>query len=331
MTRLGRPLAMLVGSLVLSLGCSTGEHAPRQQTTRAQWGSGMRALKPSDRVIVLERRFAARQPEVFAALTEPPSLRQWMGTHEMALVSCEVDLRAGGSFRYTFRRGTRTMEVRGAYESVDPPHRFVYAESYDFSPLQLTVTTELTGAADGTTVRQTLSYKSRSDRDGDFDGVASSSAEAFTRLDRYLESRRGRVSFALEKSIEIEEAPAAVWEVLTRPEWIERWLGTRVRSRWQVGEPIAFEYSWEGKTFEDKGVVRELRREEVFAYTYWSGFSGLPDEPHNYSLITFQLTPNRGGTTLALRHEQIANERMRDHSDRNWDETLRTIRDLATK
>lgn len=291
----------------------------------------MRALKPSDRVTVLERRFAARQPEVFAALTEPPSLRQWMGTAEMALVGCDVDLRAGGTFRYTFRRGARTMEVRGAYESVDDPHRFVYAESYDFSPLQLTVTTELTGAADGTTLRQTLTYESKSDRDGDFDGVASSSAEAFTRLDRYLESRRGGVSVALAKSIEIEAAPPAVWEVLTRPESIERWLGTRVRSSWLVGEPIVFEYSWEGKALEDKGVVRELRREEVFAYSYWSGLSGLPDEPHNYSLITFQLAPNQGGTTLALRHEQIANERMRDHSDQNWDETLRSIRNLARR
>ncbi|MGH8252218.1 MAG: SRPBCC family protein [Steroidobacteraceae bacterium] len=329
MTRFGRPLATLVGSLVLSLGCATGEQAASQQTALVQWGSGMRALKPSEKVIVLERRLAARPPEVFAALTEPPSLRQWMGTAEMALISCDVDLRAGGSFRYTFRRGARTMEVRGAYESVEAPHRFVYAESYDFSPLRLTVATELTDAADGTTLRQTLIYKSKGDRDGDFDGVAASSAEAFTRLDRYLEARRGGVSVALAKSIEIEAAPLAVWDVLTRPESIERWLGTRVRSSWQVGEPIVFEYSWEGKAFEDKGVVRDLRRGEVFAYTYWSGLSGLPDEPHNYSLITFELTPSHGGTTLALRHEQIANERMRDHSNKNWDETLRTIRDLA--
>ncbi|MGQ0766466.1 MAG: SRPBCC family protein [Gemmatimonadota bacterium] len=291
----------------------------------------MHALKPSETLTVLERRFAARQSKVFEALTQPTYLFSWLGTAEMALVSCEVDLRAGGTFRYTFRRGARTMEVRGTYESVHAPHRFVYSESYDFSPLQLTVTTELTTASDGTALRQTLQYESRRDRDEDFDGVVSSSAEAFARLDRHFETERGGVSLSLARSIQLAAAPRAVWEVLTRADLVERWLGTRVRSSWRVGEPIVFEFSWEGRTFEDKGVVREVVPEQILAYTYWSGLSGLPDEPHNYSLITFQLTQDDGGTTLALRHEQIASAQMRDHSEKNWDGSLLSIGALAEK
>jgi uncharacterized protein YndB with AHSA1/START domain len=327
----GAPTVLLVGCLTLSLGCATGERVPAQQTSLVPWGSGMRALKPSENTTVLERRFAARPAEVFEAMTSPPSLLLWLGRPEMALDRADVDLRPGGSFRYVFRRGARTLEVRGAYESVDAPHRFVYAESYDFSPLQLTVTTEFTPAADGTSFRQTLTYKSQGERDEDFDGVVTSSADAFTRLDQYLASRRGGLSFALAKSVRIAAAPSAVWEVLTSPDSIERWLGTRVRSSWQVGAPIVFEFSWDGKTFEDRGIVRDIRREEVFAYSYWSGLSGLPDEPQNYSLISFHLSPDGGGTMLSLRHEHIATDRMRDHSDKNWDETLRTIREMAER
>jgi uncharacterized protein YndB with AHSA1/START domain len=55
---------------------------------------------PTDREIVLARNFAAPLDLVFAALTTPDLLRRWYGARGWNLVSCEIDLRVGGAWRY---------------------------------------------------------------------------------------------------------------------------------------------------------------------------------------------------------------------------------------
>ncbi len=57
------------------------------------------ATKPSERETVLTRRFAAPPQAVFDVLTKPQHLLQWMKTSSMSLVACDVDFKAGGSFR----------------------------------------------------------------------------------------------------------------------------------------------------------------------------------------------------------------------------------------
>ncbi len=153
----------------------------------------MRAAKPSDREILLTRTFAAPRQTVFDALTQADQLVRWMKATNMSLVACEVDLRAGGSFRYAFQRpsGSR-IEVRGSYQTIDAPRRFVYRESYDFSPLKVLVTTALDQAGSGTVFKQTLAYSSRRERDDDFDGVVKSATEAYANLERYLGSLERR-------------------------------------------------------------------------------------------------------------------------------------------
>jgi uncharacterized protein YndB with AHSA1/START domain len=97
----------------------------------------------------------------------------------MSLVTFEAELRAGGAFRYVFQRpsGAR-LEMRGVYEEVDPPHRWVHTETYDFSPLTLLVTTVLDEVRGKTVLPQTILYSSKEQRDGDFDAVASSSVRS---------------------------------------------------------------------------------------------------------------------------------------------------------
>ena len=151
----------------------------------------MQVTKPSDREIVLMRTFAAPRQTVFDALTQANHLVHWLKPTNMSLVTCEIDLRAGGSFRYVFQRpsGAR-IEVRGAYKTVDPPHRFAYTETYDFSPLKVVVTTALDQVGRDTVFKQTLAYLSKHERDDDFDSVATSAAEVYANLGRYLESSR---------------------------------------------------------------------------------------------------------------------------------------------
>lgn len=182
-----------VAVLLLLMGCSRGDRPisdaspqhDRPLTVKQE--SAMQATKPSDTEIQLTQTFAASRETVFAALTKVEHLGAWMRSTAMVLVNCEVNLRVGGRLRYVFERPNgRKIEVRGTFETVDPPHRFVYTETYDFSPLKVLVTTSLEEAGEKTIFKQTLRYSSKQERDEDFPGVATSSNQAYARLDRYL-------------------------------------------------------------------------------------------------------------------------------------------------
>lgn len=149
----------------------------------------VRVTKASDRETVVAGSFDVAQHVLFAAITQPEHLKQWMNAGGMSLSAVDVDRRADGSFRYVFRRPSgKTIEVRGAYRTYDPPRRFSYRESYDFSPLEIDVSTALEELGSSTRFTQTLHYFSTRERDEDFDGVATSSREAYSNLMRYLRS-----------------------------------------------------------------------------------------------------------------------------------------------
>ena len=80
--------------------------------------------------------------------------------------------------------------MRGAYKAVDPPNRFEYVETYDFTPLKLNVTTTLNQAGSDTVFTQKIVYASKQERDGDFDSVSTSASEVYERLSQYLASPR---------------------------------------------------------------------------------------------------------------------------------------------
>jgi len=130
----------------------------------------MQVEKTPNHGIVLTQTLAEPCDAVFAVLTEAGHLPRWTKSAGMSLVTCDVDLRVGGSFRYVFQRSSGfKIEVRGAYQEVEPPRRFVYTESYDSSPITILVTTTLDTTSEGTLFRQTLRYASTQERDEDFD------------------------------------------------------------------------------------------------------------------------------------------------------------------
>jgi uncharacterized protein YndB with AHSA1/START domain len=175
-SEVGKLAAFLITVACIRVGAITSE---RQGT--------LHVAKPSDTEIVLTRSFPARREVVFAALTEAAHRSRWMTPTDMTLVTCEVDVRVGGSLRYVFERPSgRRLEVRGVFEVVEPPGRFVYMESYDFSPLKVLVTTILDRAEEKTVFTQTLRYASRRERDEDFTSVATSASEVYDTLERYL-------------------------------------------------------------------------------------------------------------------------------------------------
>jgi uncharacterized protein YndB with AHSA1/START domain len=133
----------------------------------------------------------------------------------------------------------------------------------------------------------------------------------------------------LKKTISMKAPTAKVWETLTNPGLIKQWLyGTNTISDWKVGSPILFTGNWQGSEYKDKGTILDLEAERILRYNYWSAFSGLPDNPENYSIIAFDLTPQDNDTLLTLTQTNFANETMYNHSEINWDATLDTMKKL---
>lgn len=136
----------------------------------------------------------------------------------------------------------------------------------------------------------------------------------------------------LKKTININTPASKVWDALTNPDLIKVWLfGTKVITDWKAGSQILFTGNWQGTDYADKGTILKFDKEKEFQYSYWSGFSGLPDKLENYAIITFQLIPKDNSTILTLTTSNIANETMYEHSDKNWDTTLELMKNIIEK
>lgn len=136
----------------------------------------------------------------------------------------------------------------------------------------------------------------------------------------------------LRKAVNINAPASKVWEALVTPAWIKQYLfGTNTISDWKVGSPIVFTGTWEGKEYKDKGTILKFEKEKMLQYDYWSGFSGLPDVPGNYSIITFELSSHAGQTTLSLTQNNFVDEKSLEHSGKNWEGVLQTMKGLLEK
>lgn len=128
-------------------------------------------------------------------------------------------------------------------------------------------------------------------------------------------------------------APASlVWDALTNPAQIKQYLfGTNVTTNWQVGSPIIYRGSWEGKEYEDKGEILEIEPGKLLVSTFWSSLGGLPDMPENYQTVSYELSPEGNRTYLTITQDNNATEVDARHSEQNWGMVLDGIRKLLEK
>jgi uncharacterized protein YndB with AHSA1/START domain len=85
--------------------------------------------RTSDLEFVVRRTFNAPARLVFEAWTKPELLKRWWAPKSlgMSLLSCEADVRAGGTYRFVFgQNGSETMAFYGRYLEVIPPSRLVW-------------------------------------------------------------------------------------------------------------------------------------------------------------------------------------------------------------
>jgi uncharacterized protein YndB with AHSA1/START domain len=124
---------------------------------------------PSDCEVQVTRRFDAPRRMVFEALTTPALLQRWMhGPNGWTLAVCEVDLRAGGRFRYVWRKPDgREMGAGGIFRDIAAPERIVHTELFDddWTGGEAVVTSTLVERDGRTTLTVTMRYASQAARD----------------------------------------------------------------------------------------------------------------------------------------------------------------------
>ena len=132
---------------------------------------------------------------------------------------------------------------------------------------------------------------------------------------------------AASASTTIHATKADVWTALTTPDILKQYFfGADVKSTWLPGEPITFSGSYEGKAYEDKGVIRESERNRILSFTHWSALSGAPDTPENYHIVTISLDGSDGRTAVRLTQENQDGEAVsgesRQQLEKNWNMVL---------
>ena len=133
----------------------------------------------------------------------------------------------------------------------------------------------------------------------------------------------------IEVNVTIHADISVVWDALVNPDVIrEYFFGTEAVSSWEVGEPIMFRGIWEGKSYEDKGIILKNETEKEFQYTYWSSMSGTTDAPDNYATITYKVQSKGKETLLTVIQTGFASEEQKEHSKQNWTMVLENIKSI---
>ncbi|MEK1894266.1 MAG: SRPBCC family protein [Rhizobium sp.] len=141
----------------------------------------------SERELVVTRTFNGPVRLVFDAWTKPELFKLWWAPKSsgVPLLSCEMDVRTGGSYRIAFGHdASGSMAFFGKYLEVSPPSRLVWTNDESDDAAVTTVTFE---EEDGRTrlVLQEL-YPSKEALDEAFVGMEDAMPEQFEQLDELL-------------------------------------------------------------------------------------------------------------------------------------------------
>lgn len=148
-----------------------------------------------DREIIMTRSFNAPRKLVFEAFTKPELVKRWLlGPPGWSMPVCEIHLRAGGKYRWVWKRdsdGTE-MGMGGVYREIVVPERIVSTEKFDdaWYPGEAVGTILLVEQGGMTSLTQTMLYESREARDGVLQSPMESGVRAsYDRLEELLASK----------------------------------------------------------------------------------------------------------------------------------------------
>jgi uncharacterized protein YndB with AHSA1/START domain len=150
--------------------------------------------RKSERELVVTRTINGPARLVFEAWTKPELFKRWWVPKSlgMSLLSCELDVRVGGSYRLEFGHdASQSMAFFGRYLEVTPHSRLVWTnEESDEGPVT-TVTFEEQGGKTLLVLHEL--YPSKEALDAAGTGAADALGETFQQLDELLVTLGERV------------------------------------------------------------------------------------------------------------------------------------------
>jgi uncharacterized protein YndB with AHSA1/START domain len=157
--------------------------------TSQQQAQAATITTPTDREIHIERVFEAPRDRVFAAFTDPELIPAWWGPRDTTTVVDQMDVRAGGSWRFVARNadGSETG-FRGTYREVTPPERIVQTFEWEGMPGHVSVeTATFEDLGERTRIVTTSIFHTTEERDGMLgSGMERGMNETYARLDELL-------------------------------------------------------------------------------------------------------------------------------------------------
>ena len=142
--------------------------------------------RKSERELVVTRTFNGPARLVFEAWTTPELFRQWWVPKSlgMSLLSCEMDVRVGGTYRLEFAHGDSQAAFFGTYKEVAPHSRLVWTNEESDEGSVTTVTFAEKGGK--TLVVMHELYPSKEALDAAGTGASDAMGESFEQLDELL-------------------------------------------------------------------------------------------------------------------------------------------------
>lgn len=135
------------------------------------------------------------------------------------------------------------------------------------------------------------------------------------------------------RSVHIDTSPEAVWEVITQPAQIKKWMAETpldIDTTWEPGSPITISGPWYKTQFENKGKVLCFDPPSRLSYTHLSSLSRLADDTENQTIYDFTLTSKDGtGTELTFTAKQFATSAIYHHLAFYWTVVIHKIKAVA--
>lgn len=136
-------------------------------------------------------------------------------------------------------------------------------------------------------------------------------------------------TYSAQTSITINAAIDKVWEALTDPQVVKKYLhNTTMKTDWSVGGPITWSGEWNGKSYEDKGTVLKFEPKRLISTSHWSPRSDTKDMPENYHIVTYELSESSDQTTITLTQSNCPSQEGADNMIiKGWKPILQTIKE----
>ena len=145
-------------------------------------------VRKSDRELLVTRTFDAPTHIVFEAWSKPELFQRWWipKSAGLSLVSCDMDIRTGGTYRLVFSHPDfdQPMAFFGTYREVTPNERIVWMNEESDEGAVTTVTFE--EVADKTRVTYHERYPTKAALEEALAGSAEGLPEQFAQLDALL-------------------------------------------------------------------------------------------------------------------------------------------------